>query len=257
MNIEDFADGYAICGDSTDAGTILQICQLLSAAVPLIIADPPYGNVVDEKWDRYGGSDESFARWMLEWTSRWTHHALAPAGAFYVWGGIGKPGFRPFMKYVPLVEETTDLQLANLITWSKKRGYGVQNNYLFTREECAYFIKGDPKKPRTFNVRFLDAKRGYAGFDPDHPAKSEYYRRTNIWADITEIFRGKVHPTQKQQRLHEVMIEVHTSPGEWVVDPFAGCGTTALAARKLDRKFVVVESDPKIFADMVKRIKGL
>jgi site-specific DNA-methyltransferase (adenine-specific) len=256
MNIEKFSDGYAIQADSTEPGTIICVRQMLPE-VPLIIADPPYGNVVEEKWDRYGGADTDFARWMLDWTKRWTEHILASGGAFYVWGGIGKPGFRPFMKYVPMVEEASHLELANLITWSKKRAYGVQNNYLFTREECAYFVKGSAKKPRTFHVPYLEAKRGYAGFNEKYPAKSENYRRSNIWSDITEIFRGKVHPTQKQQRLHEVMIEVHTNPGEWVADPFAGCGTTALAARKLGRKFLVVESDPKIFSDMVNRLRTL
>jgi len=255
MNIELFPDGCAIQADSTDSATTAKVREMLGAKVGLIIADPPYGNIVDEKWDKYTGPDEQFAEWMFEWTKMWSDQLLLDNGAFYVWGGIGTPGFRPFMKYIPRVEQPGSFELANLVTWSKKRGYGVQHNYLFTREELAYFTKGLAKKPRVFHVPLLASKRGYAGFDQKYPAKSEFYRRTNIWADITEIFRGKVHPTQKPQKLHEIMIEVHTDPGDWVIDPFAGCGTTALAARKLGRKFVVVENDQKTFDEMVIRLR--
>jgi site-specific DNA-methyltransferase (adenine-specific) len=154
------------------------------------------------------------------------------------------------------VEAGNVLQLANLVTWSKKRAYGTKTNYLFTREECAYFIKGDAKHPRCFNVPYLATKRGYAGYNAKYPAKSEYYRRTNVWTDINEIFRGKLHPTQKQQRLYEVMIEIHTVPGEWVVDPFCGAGTAALACRKLGRQFCVLERDPVYYNRTVELLKG-
>jgi DNA modification methylase len=117
-------------------------------------------------------------------------------------------------------------------------------------------IKGDDiKKPRRFNVPLLEEKRGYAGFNKKYPAKSEFYRRTNVWTDITEIMQGKVHDAQKQQRVIEIPIEVHTQPGEFVIDPFAGSGTTALAAAKLGRRFVVIEKDEKIFEDMLTRLR--
>ncbi len=235
---------------------MLQVRQLIGD-VPLIIADPPYGNIVSEKWDRVDATDDDFCNWMVAWTSNWADKCLLPGGAFYVWGGVGKPGFRPFLKYLCDIERSgSKLELANLITWSKKRAYGVQNNYLWTREECAYFVNGNAKKPRTFHVPLLDTKRGYAGYNKKYPAKSEFYRRTNVWTDINELFRGKVHPTQKAQRVIEVPIEVHTDPGECVIDPFAGSGTTAMACRKLGRRFVVIENDEKIFDGMVERLRG-
>jgi site-specific DNA-methyltransferase (adenine-specific) len=250
----DFVDGTALLASATERETFELAREILGEELsPLIIADPPYGNIVKAVWDRVGQDDKEFAHWMVKWTSLWTE-LMYSGGAFYVWGGIGKPNFRPFFRYVPMVEEEGSLQLANLITWSKKRGYGVQKNYLFTREECAYFVKGDAKHPRAFNIPLLSTKRGYAGYNKKYPAKSDFYRRTNVWTDITEVMRNKLHPTQKTQKLHEIMIEVHTNPGEWVVDPFAGCGTTAVAARKLGRKFLLVENDEKTFNELVTRL---
>ena len=164
---------------------------------------------------------------------------------------------------------------------------------------------GDVRKPRRFEIPLLEQKRGYEGYDKDHPAKSEFFRRTNVWTDvesdlsdleammekavdpsaselgrsvagmeacarllalknvrgdvwddITEILRGKVHEAQKPRRLMEIPIEVHTNPDEVVFDPFVGSGTTAHAARHLGRRFVVVERDEGIFDKMVASLKG-
>lgn len=257
MRVERFRDGFAILGDSTTDGAAQAVADLLGPRkLQLIVADPPYGNIVSEGWDRVDDWDDGqFAHWMIDWTILWEQF-LEPNAAFYVWGGIGRPQFRPFFRYLLEVEDRTDLRLANLITWSKRRAYGVQHNYLFTREECAYLIKGtDIKKPRKFNVPLLDEKRGYPGYNKKYPAKSEYKRRTNVWTDITEVMRGKLHPTQKADRVIEVPIEVHTDPGEWVLDPFAGCGTTALAARRLGRNFIVIEQDEEHFEMITKRLR--
>jgi len=254
VRIEKVDGGYAICADSTQAGTALQVRQF-TGDVPLIVADPPYGNILPAKWDQWSNSEEAFVEWMLDWTQTW-QRTLLPNAAFYIWGGIGTPDFRPFYGFMWFVEKRTSLKIANHVTWKKKRAYGIQHNYLFTREECAYLINGpNIKKPRCFNVPLLEEKRGYPGYDKKHPAKSEFYRRTNVWTDITEIMQGKVHDAQKKQRLIEVPIEVHTKIGEWVVDPFAGSGTTAFAARRLGRRFVVIENDEKTFEDMLARLR--
>lgn len=254
INIESFTDGYVVLGDSSKAETV-DACLELCNTVPLIVSDPPYGNIVNESWDKVKQDDKQFASWMCEWTKLWSDRCLTDGGAFYTWGGVGKPGFRPFLRYLHDVEELGKFELANLVTWSKKRAYGVQNNYLWTREELAYFVKGNAKKPRTFNVPLLETKRGYDGYNKRYPAKSEFYRRTNVWTDINEMFRGKTHPTQKTQKLHEVIISVHTIPGEFVVDPFAGAGTTAMAARSLGRKFLVVENDETSFKKIIAKLR--
>lgn len=254
MRIVELPGGYAVCGDSTTPEAVATALELCSGRVPLIVADPPYGNVLSTGWDRWDGTDVSFVSWMIEWTRLW-QGALLTDAAFYVWGGIGSPGFRPFFRYIVEVENVTSLKMANLITWKKKRAYGVRHNYLFTREECAYLFNGaNIKKPRCFNIPLLAGLRGYAGFDKKHPAKSEFYRRTNVWTDVTEVMRGKVHDAQKAQRVIEVPIEVHTVPGEWVIDPFAGSGTTAIAAAKLKRRFLVFERDEAIFETLVEHI---
>lgn len=252
-----FEDGVAIRGTFPDPA-VLSLIEGAAGKLGLVIADPPYGNIVDKlvKWDKVEIDDREFCRWMIDWTKRVEEMSL-PGSALYVWGGVGlarqdgKPPFRPFLRYLVDVELETGYSLSTPITWKKKRAYGISWGYLFTREEVAYLVLGDHKKPRKFNIPLLDTKRGYQGYNLRYPAKSEYLRRSNVWDDVTEILRGKTHVNQKPERLMEIPIQTHTERGEWVLDPFAGSGTTAFAARKLGRRFVVVEQDPENFDKLV------
>lgn len=253
MKFTDFEDGCVILGKFPDKEVCEMALEKAGGKFPLVVLDPPYGNILNEKWDKFLITDNKFCDWMIEWTKVLETMCL-PQSSFYCWGGIGRPQFRPFFKYLVRCEEETGWNLSSLITWGKKRAYGINHNYLFTREECAYFVLGDIKHPRLFNIPLLDKKRGYAGYNLKYPAKSEYLRRTNVWTDITEIFKGKTHPTEKQQRLYEIPIETHTSPDEFVFDPFAGSGVAALAARKLGRKFVLIEKDEEYYNLIIKRL---
>lgn len=208
--------------------------NLLDGTIPLIVTDPPYGNIVDTSWDE-------------SWTIRKQWHLttlidrLLPwGGTAYVWGGIGKPQDRIFFEWLSDIENQSNLVLHDLITWSKKRAYGKSDRLLFTREECAMLVKG--KKPKTFNVPLLEEKRGYAGLNPDYPAKSEFKRRTNVWTDVTELFKGKIHPCEKPSKLAEIMIETSSNEGDTVLDLFAGSGSTGVAAEKLGRDYILIEN---------------
>jgi DNA modification methylase len=286
MSHFDHKDGALLRSDVTEQETVVTTLNITGGPVPLIMADPPYGEITAETWDQsrsvtglQPGSKEAeaaFIDWMLSWTRQWST-ILEKGGAFYVWGGVGKPGFRPFYGYLNRVERETGLTLAMPITWKKKRAYGVQYNYLFTREELAYLCKGDPKKPRCFHVPLTDRVRGYQGYSAKYKAKSDLLRRTNVWEedgqpnpvddvtaeefrmcdvwDETEILRGKRHECEKAKRVIEVPIEVHTEPGEFVVDLFSGSGSCSEAARRLGRRWVAIERDAAMVAAIDQNMK--
>lgn len=251
MKIDFFSDGIAILGDclSTEVKDFIR-----SQSIDMIVVDPPYGNIVSDTWDRVNSSDDEFVNWMLDWTNVYAD-MLSEGSAFYVWGGYGIPNFRPFFKYIVRAENETPLKLANFLTWKKKRARGTSTNYLSTREELGYFVKGKANKPRVFNIPLLDEKRGYAGYNKKYPAKSEFYRRTSVWTDITEIFRSKSHTAQKPVKVIQIPIETNTLPGETVLDLFAGSMTTAWACRETGRKWICVEKDEKIFNQAVKDLR--
>jgi DNA modification methylase len=201
---------------------------------PLILADSPYGNIVSDDWDQKWDYTDYIKLAKL------AEELLEDGGAFYAWGGIGKPHKRHFFKFLSEVEDQTGLTLHNLITWSKRRGYGTRSNYLFTREECAFLIKG--KRPKTFNVPYLTEKRVGKGWNPNYPALSEYKRRTNVWTE-PELLMGKRHVCEKPHIVNEIPISVHTQPGDFILDLFSGSGSASETAKSLGRKFIAVEMD--------------
>ncbi len=245
--VKRFKDGIVINGEFGSI-EVEKILSNYEKKLPLIIADPPYGRVVNNDWDK-NVTPENYMNWTKE-----CQKYLGKGGSLYIWGGIGKPHDRIFFKWLSEVEDETGLTMRNLITWKKRRAYGKINDYLFVREECAWLVNGE--KPKTFNIPLLEQERGYAGFSKKYPAKSKFLRRTNVWTDITELFSGKVHIAQKPEKLAEIMIEIHTKKGDTIMDPFAGSGSSGLAARKLGRKFILIEMDPGNFKLICKRLEG-
>ncbi len=70
---------------------------------------------------------------------------------------------------------------------------------------------------------------------------------TDVWWDVHRIKHKRdrdAHPCQLPEKFMERIIKLATRPGDVVFDPFGGAGTTAIAAVKLGRKFVVTEIDP-------------
>lgn len=244
--VEKFEDGIVINGEF-GSSEVAEILEEYAKKLPLIIADPPYGSIVSNDWDK-GITDEDYMRWTKDCLQY-----LVKGGSLYMWGGIGKPHNRIFFKWLSKVEDETGMTMRNLITWKKRRAYGKKDDYLFVREECAWLINGD--KPKTFHIPLLDVEREYAGFNKDYPAKSKFYRRTNIWTDINELFQGKVHVAQKPEKLAEIMIMTHTKKSDTIMDPFAGSGSSGLAARQLGRRFILIERDPNNFKLICKRLK--
>ena len=248
-----YKDGIVILGSWPGVKPVIERWQKIEEQqCPLIITDPPYGNIVKNHWDKYSTA-KGLATEQIQQAK--ALESLAYDGAALYWfGGYGKVGFRPFFIFLACLELHSAWNLSMPIVWGKKRAYGTEHNYLATREEIAFCIKGDIKKPRLFNKPLLDIKRGYAGYSKKYPAKSEYKRRTAVWTDVTELLRGKIHVAQKPLDLLKIPIEVHTKPGEHVIDPFAGSGSTGVAARELGRKFVLVEQDKESFDIILSRL---
>lgn len=76
--------------------------------------------------------------------------------------------------------------------------------------------------------------------DVKYPALSEYKRRGNVW-DETELMRNKRHPCHKAPIVCKIPIEVHTNPGDLVLDLYAGSAETSVQALALGRKTIAVE----------------
>jgi len=76
---------------------------------------------------------------------------------------------------------------------------------------------------------------------------------TDVWTDIDFYSEKRWHPTQKPLKLVERIMSASSNPGDVVIDPFGGSGSTLIAAECLGRKSVIVEMDEKYVNAMTDR----
>lgn len=77
---------------------------------------------------------------------------------------------------------------------------------------------------------------------------------TNVWQDIDFYAENRIHRTQKPHKLIERLLLASSLPGQVVLDPFAGSGTTAVVAKCLNRRCIAIEIDDEMAAQANKRI---
>jgi DNA modification methylase len=226
--------------------------------VDLFVIDPPYSGIIKDKYDKISKEDLIKELYSL---LNWIEQHANDGATIYLFGGVGKPKNRPFLKFISEFEENTNFVLHNFLTWKKKRGYGTQYNYLFTREEIAMIIY-NAKRPKIFNVPYLDEERSdewkktLKKREKNRQPKSTKLRRSNVFADINEIFQGHLVTAQKPAKLIEVLVETSSNKGSLVVDPMTGSGTTGVICQKLERNCICIEKDSETFKIMEKRVEA-
>ena len=145
------------------------------------------------------------------------------------------------------------LNVRNRITWEREKGRGAKSNWKNNTEDIWFCTCGSEY---FFNVDAVKLKRKViAPYRTDDGKPKDWdesqngnYRLTypsNLWSDITIPFwsmpENTDHPTQKPEKLIAKLIMASSKEGDFVFDPFLGSGTTAVAAKKLHRRFCGVE----------------
>jgi len=237
-------------GDCIDIMNSLPECS-----VDLIFADPPYNlqlkgelhrpdnskvDAVDNDWDQF----ESF-RIYDEFTHAWMKAArriLKPNGAMWVIGS-----------YHNVFRMGTELQnqgfwILNDVIWRKSnpmpnfRGMRLTNAH----ETMIWVSKTEKSKP-TFNYEALKALNEGTQMRSDWvlPICTGHERLKNDSGD-------KAHPTQKPESLLHRVLVGSTNPGDVVLDPFFGTGTTGAVAKMLGRDYIGIEREAE-FGQVVER----
>lgn len=218
----------------------------------LVFADPPYN--LAKKYDHYDDTlaDQEYVAWCNQWLDGMAR-TLKPGGSLFV---LNLPKWA--MHHAAFL--STRLEFRHWIAWdalSDPRGKLMPAHYALL-----YYTK--PGAQPVFNYT-SPGKRAAADdvAPPDAPkyclrAKCVKHRKaagddekvelSDIWFDIHRIRHKRdrdAHPCQLPDKLMERIIRLATHRGGLVFDPFCGAGTTAIAARKLGRHFVMVDCDPK------------
>ncbi len=241
-------------------GDSFEVLPLLPAkCVDLLIADPPYNL---EK--TYGSS--SFHRMKEEeyeaFTNAWLD-AVTPAlkedASIYVccdWSTSLLIG--PILK--------RRFCLRSRITWQREKGRGAKRNWKNGMEDIWFATVSDKY---TFHVDAVRQRRRILapyrenGEPKDWEETGEGRFRdscpSNFWDDITVPYwsmpENTAHPAQKPEKLLAKLILASSDPGDLVLDPFLGSGSTSVAAAKLGRDYLGIEQEAQYCAWAEKRLE--
>jgi DNA modification methylase len=204
--------------------------QIPDKFVDLCLTDPPYNIAKDNNFSTMGRAGIDFGEWdkgfdlfsYIDQVSR----ILKKDGSFVVfndWKNLGaiaeyaeKQGFD--------TKDMIRLEKSNPMPRNRDRRY-------ITDYECAiWFVKKGAKW--TFNRQ--DSK----------------YQRPKFVACI----ESGLHPTQKNLGLMQELVKIHSNEEDMVIDPFMGSGTTGLACKILNRKFIGIEKESNYFEIAKRRI---
>ncbi len=214
--------------------------------IALTFLDPPFNQGKDYAYCDDDQPEPLYWEW-LEQVCRKVYECTEDGGALY---------FMQREKNAEFVLRTlreTGWTLQNLIIWLKKTS-AVPGTCRFGKQYqiIAFATKG--RRPRVFHRLRIDLPP-----EPYHkyPRENGVFV-TDCWSDIRELTSGyfagdealrdscggRLHKQQSPVALLLRILLSSTKPGDWVLDPFAGTGTTAVVAEQLGRHCVAIEIDP-------------
>lgn len=225
--------------------------EIPDGSVDLILTDPPYGQRFNDdglasRWEAAVNKgpigptrpilgDGEDANELVEKMFREAARVLKPGCCCCCCAGGGGPDPQ-FARWAMLLEKYLDFK--QMVVWDKGK-IGMGWHYR-----------------RSYEVILVAQKKGAPcrWFDNTHMV--ENIIRPGDYG-IKKIIPSKTqHPTVKPVALMAHFIRLHTMPGDVVLDPFMGSGTTGVACVNMDREFIGVELDPQFYEMAEKRLKN-
>ena len=234
-------------------------------SVDLVYADPPYnlsGKPLNLVNNTTGGPfykmNEGWDTWDYDeyviFTNQWIkkcHDVLKPPGSLYVsctCHNIGEVIFSA---------KKIGFQLKNIITWCKTNAMPSITRRTFTHatEYVCWFVKG-----KNWKFNYSELKK----FNPQK-TKNGQLKQMRDFIEIP-IVQGKerlkksngraIHPTQKPEKLIEMILIASSKVDDLILDPFFGTGTTGAVAEKLHRRWIGIEINRQYVNIAERRIFG-
>lgn len=222
-----------------------------------IIADPPYFQVLlDEDWDNQWQTEEDYLDWTENWIGK-SAKLLKDDGLFFIFGQLGK---REHLWLHLCSMATRKLQFHDMLIWDRAVGYNERyDSFTPCYEMIMVLRKSKDAKPYfdkdAVRIPYSEAKieqylkdKRYKDLDArkTHLEKGKYATNILRVPSLKGSSKEKVgHPSQKPIKLIEMLIQSATREGDFVLDPFLGSGTTALACQNLNRNFAGIEIEEK------------
>ena len=224
---------------------VAEMARLSAGSVDMVFADPPYNlqlggelyrpnntrvDGVDADWDRFD-RDGAYDRFTRDWLKA-ARRALKPTGTLWVIGT-----YHNIFRVGAALQEL-GFWILNDVVWRKTNPMPNFRGTRFTNaHETLIWCAREPGARYTFNYDAMKA------LNDGLQMRSDWLLPICTGAERLKRDGQKAHPTQKPEALLHRVILASSKPGEVVLDPFFGTGTTGVVARRLGRGFIGIERD--------------
>ena len=227
---------------------IAEMAKLPAKSVDLVFADPPYNlqlggdllrpdnskvDAVDDDWDRFASFAE-YDRFTRAWLAE-AQRVLKDEGALWVIGSYHNI-FR-----VGAALQDLGFWILNDVVWRKTNPMPNFKGTRFTNahETLIWAAKSRGARRYTFNYDAMKLA------NDDIQMRSDWSLALATGEErIKDSAGAKAHPTQKPEALLHRVVLATTRPGDVILDPFFGTGTTGSVAKRLGRRFIGIEQNP-------------
>jgi modification methylase len=225
---------------------IAEMARLPDKSVDMIFADPPYNlqlggdlfrpeggkvDACDDEWDKFD-SLATYDDFTREWLAE-ARRILKDDGTIWVIGS-----YHNIYRVGSLLQDA-EFWILNDVVWRKANPMPNFRGTRFTNaHETLIWCAKDEKARYTFNYRAMKA------LNDDLQMRSDWVLPICSGSERVKDDAGdKAHPTQKPESLLYRILLACTKPGDVVLDPFFGTGTTGAVARRLGRKWIGIERE--------------
>jgi DNA modification methylase len=233
---------------------VAELAKVEPGTIRLVFADPPYNIGFD-----YGEGhddeqpDDQYLTWVASWVAGCAD-ALAPDGS--MWVLINDE----YAAEYALLLKRAGLTIRNWVIWYETFGVNCANKFNRTKRHLFYTVKNPDRfvfhpdavsRPSDRQAKYNDARA-----NPDGKILDD------VWTDIPRLVgtaaeRIPDFPTQLPLALLRRVVACSSDPGDLVIDPFNGSGTTGAACVELGRRYLGIERSEK-FAELARlRLKGV
>lgn len=235
--------GYLFQGDS-----LRWLRSLPDGCVDMVFADPPYG-IGKAAWDVFSDEDS-----YLDWCDRWVAEVarvLSPTGTCYICG------FSEILADVKFIVRR-HFKACRWLVWHYRNKANLGSDWGRSHESILHFRKAASTALNVDDIRIpygahtlkypARTQAETSAFAKSAPQKNGAWTPNPLGAKPKDVFdipttcngmgEKTPHPTQKPEELLRKLVLASSNPGDWVLDPFSGSGTTLVAAEQLGRRWL-------------------
>jgi site-specific DNA-methyltransferase (adenine-specific) len=234
--------------------------RLPPESVDLLIADPPYN--MDKDFGSARGrrmGDGEYEGYTLAWLEAALPALKGDASVYVCCDWRCSSAVQRAL--------SRSLVLRNRITWEREKGRASSRNWKNAHEDIWFATRSGNyrfdaeavRQRRLVRAPYRDGEGNPKDWDQGPSGRYRDTAASNLWTDLAVPFwsmpENTSHATQKPEKLMAKIILASSRPGDLVLDPFAGSGTSAVAARKLGRRFVGIEIDAEHCISALRRLE--